>query len=75
MPYYALSESPEWLKVFSCDFANWSGLSLSSEAEVNSRLRAVIAEKRPRPSLIAEKRPALIEMRNYLEMVPFLGRL
>ena len=56
MPYYALSESHEWLKVFSCDFANWSGLSLSSEAEVNSRPRGVIAEKRP----------SLIEMRNYL---------
>ena len=53
---HPLSESPEWLKVFSCDFANWSGLSLSSEAEVNSRLRGVIAEKRP----------SLIEMRNYL---------
>ena len=50
----AFAESPEWLKVFSGDFVNWSGLSLS--AEVNSKLRAVILEKRP----------SLIEMRNYL---------
>lgn len=48
------AESPEWLKVFSGDFVNWSGLSLS--AEVNSKLRDVILEKRP----------SLIEMRNYL---------
>ena len=48
------AESPEWLKVFSRDFVNWSGLSLS--AEVNSKLRDVILEKRP----------SLIEMRNYL---------
>ena len=48
------AESPEWLEVFCGDFVNWSGLSLSAEG--NSKLRAVIVEKRP----------SLIELRNYL---------
>ena len=49
-----LAESPSWLEGFGGDFANWSGLSLSAAG--NAKLRAVIVEKRP----------SLIELRNYL---------
>ena len=48
------SESPQWLEEFCNQFSDWSGLSLVSEE--NTRLR----------SIIMQKTPSLLDVRNYM---------
>ena len=49
-------ESPSWLNSFTFDFNNWSGVSLRPNGQINRLLRAKIIDKKP----------SLIDVRNYL---------
>ena len=49
-------ESPSWLNSFTSDFNNWSGVSLRPNGQINRQLR----------TKIIDKKPSLIDVRNYL---------
>jgi hypothetical protein len=53
---YTFIESPLWLKQFSSEFHNWSGVSLVEGFDVNQQLR----------KKVIAKTPTLLEVRNYL---------